>query len=122
PLLGFFRNALSVLAGRQREHFAAKLGKACLDRRVGEGGVDLPVERVDDFGRRVLRRADTRPRARLETRHEVAQCGAVGKPLSVTAKGRSLPALICSMEEGMLSNMTCTCPPMRSVSAGGAPR
>ena len=33
----------------------------------------------------------------------------------VTAKGRSLPALICSMEEGMLSNMTCTWPAMRSV-------
>jgi hypothetical protein len=36
PLLGFFRDALSVLAGRQRKHSAAKLGKACLDRRVGE--------------------------------------------------------------------------------------
>src|SRR6516165_681150 len=70
PLVGFFRDALSVLAGRERKHFAAKLSKACLDRRVGEGGVDLPVERVDDFGRRVLRRADTGPRARLETRHE----------------------------------------------------
>src|SRR5215472_5049415 len=73
PLLGFFRDALSVLAGRQRKHLAAKLGKACLDRRVGEGDVDLPVERVDDFGRRVLRRADAGPRARLETRHKVAK-------------------------------------------------
>src|SRR5215510_9601272 len=36
------------------------------------------------------------------------------RAVAVTAKGRSLPALICSMEEGMLSNMTCTCPPMRS--------
>src|SRR5215831_8141618 len=52
--------------------------------------------------------------------------GTSGSPcqrvVAVTAKGRSLPALICSMEEGMLSNMTCTCPAMRSVSAGGAPR
>src|SRR6516225_9570126 len=52
--------------------------------------------------------------------------GTSGSPcqrvVAVTAKGRSLPALICSMEDGMLSNMTCTCPPMRSVSAGGAPR
>src|SRR5260370_31200517 len=40
----------------------------------------------------------------------------------VTARGRSLPALMCSMEDGRLSNMTCTCPPMRSVSADGAPR
>src|SRR5262245_66401404 len=75
PLLGFFRDALSILVGRQCKHFAAKLGKACLDRRVREGGVDVPVERVDDFGRHVLRRADTGPRARLETRHDVAQYG-----------------------------------------------
>src|SRR5262245_8835774 len=52
PLLRFFRDAFSVLAGRQRKHFAAKVGKACLDRRVDEDGVDLPVERFDDFGRR----------------------------------------------------------------------
>src|SRR5262245_29187137 len=44
PLLGFFRDALSVLAGRQPKHFAAKLGKACLNRWVGESGVDLPIE------------------------------------------------------------------------------
>ena len=95
PLLGFFRDALSVLARRQRKHLAAKLGKACLDCRVGEGGIDLPVERVDDFGRRVLRRADTGPRVRLETRHEVAQCGDVGKPLPARRGGhrqRAQPA------------------------------
>ena len=38
----------------------------------------------------------------------------------VTASARSLPALMCSMDDGMLSNMTCTCPPIRSVSAGAA--
>src|SRR5215475_15062777 len=79
PLLGFFRDALSVLAGRQRKHLAAKLGKACLDRRIGEGDVDLPVERVDDFGRRALRRADPGPRICLQTRHEVAKCGNVAE-------------------------------------------
>src|SRR6516225_8670205 len=42
--------------------------------------------------------------------------------VAVTANGRSLPALMCSMEEGILSNMTCTCPAMRSVSASDAPR
>ena len=36
----------------------------------------------------------------------------------VTASARSLPALMYSIDEGMLSNMTCTCPPIRSVSAG----
>src|SRR5262249_53172142 len=73
PLVGFFRDASCVLAGRQRKHLAAKVGNAWLDRGVSEDGVDLPVERVDDFGGCVLRRADTGPRARLETRYEVAK-------------------------------------------------
>ena len=36
----------------------------------------------------------------------------------VTANGRSFPALIYSIDDCMVSNITCTCPPMRSVSAG----
>src|SRR5262245_62761424 len=95
PLLGFFSVALSILVGRQCKHFAAKLGKAGLDRRVGEGGVHVPVKRVDDFGRHVLRRADTGPRARLETRHEVAQYGDVREPLPTRRGGhrqRARPA------------------------------
>ena len=40
----------------------------------------------------------------------------------VTASARSLPALMYSIEEDMGANMTCTCPPSRSVSAGAAPR
>src|SRR6516164_6937671 len=51
--------------------------------------------------------------------------GTSGSPcqrvVAVTAKGRSLPALICSMEEGMLSNMTCTCPPMIGQRRGRSP-
>src|SRR5262245_63932591 len=81
PLVGFFRDASCVLAGRQRKHLAAKVGNAWLDRGVSEDGVNLPVERVDDFGGRVLRRADTGPRARLETRYEVAKWWDVGKRL-----------------------------------------
>ena len=38
------------------------------------------------------------------------------------AIGRSLPALISSMDDGTLSNMTCTWPPTKSVSAGVEPR
>jgi hypothetical protein len=34
----------------------------------------------------------------------------------------SLPALICSIDEGMRSKYTSTCPPSRSLSAGEAPR
>src|SRR5262245_9074644 len=40
----------------------------------------------------------------------------------VTARARSLPALTDSIDEGMVGNMTCTCPARRSVSAGAAPR
>ena len=36
----------------------------------------------------------------------------------VTASARSLPALMYSIDAGMDANMTCTCPPSRSVSAG----
>src|SRR5262245_10419828 len=79
PFVGFFRNAPCVLARRERKHLAAKVGKACLHLRVGEGGIDLPVERVDDLRRRVLRRADAGPRARLKTRHTVAKWRDVGK-------------------------------------------
>src|SRR6476469_7636341 len=40
----------------------------------------------------------------------------------VTANGRSLPALMYSMDAGMVPNMTCTWPPSRSVSASASPR
>src|SRR5262245_45639465 len=40
----------------------------------------------------------------------------------VTANGRNLPALMYSMDAGMVPNMTCTWPPSRSVSASASPR
>jgi hypothetical protein len=40
----------------------------------------------------------------------------------VTAKARSLPALIYSIEAAMSVNVTWICPPSRSVIAGPAPR
>ena len=33
-----------------------------------------------------------------------------------------MPALMYAIEEGMEANVTCTCPPSRSVRAGPAPR
>src|SRR5262249_60257489 len=39
-----------------------------------------------------------------------------------TASARSLPALMCSMDAGRLSNAISTCPPTRSVSMGPEPR
>src|SRR5262249_29339848 len=40
----------------------------------------------------------------------------------VTASARSVPALMYPIEAGVDSNVTCTCPPIRLVSEGPAPR
>src|SRR6516162_2392765 len=49
--------------------------------------------------------------------------GNTGERLAVvTASARSLPPLTYSIDEDMVANMTCTCPPSRSTSAGPAPR
>jgi hypothetical protein len=40
----------------------------------------------------------------------------------VTASARNLPALMYSIDDGMEPNISCTCPPIRSVSAGAIPR
>ena len=39
----------------------------------------------------------------------------------VVASARSLPERMCGIEDGMLSNISCTCPPMRSATAGPLP-
>src|ERR1700754_4971120 len=44
----------------------------------------------------------------------VGRLGALGdRSLVVTASARSLPPCACGQAEGMLSNMNCTCPPIR---------
>ncbi|KAG1389082.1 hypothetical protein G6F59_015688 [Rhizopus arrhizus] len=43
------------------------------------------------------------------------------RSLVVTARARSLPDWACGHAEGMLSNMNCTWPPIRSVMAGALP-
>src|SRR5262249_5651781 len=40
----------------------------------------------------------------------------------VTASARSLPALMCPIDDPEPPNITCTCPLIRSVSAGATPR
>src|SRR6516225_7790371 len=40
----------------------------------------------------------------------------------VTASARSLPALMCGVDDGVTSNITCAWPARRSVSAGVVPR
>src|SRR5262249_11131779 len=49
--------------------------------------------------------------------------GSTGERVAgVTASARSLPPVTYSIDEDMVANMTCTCPPSRSTSAGPAPR
>ncbi|CFW13724.1 Uncharacterised protein [Bordetella pertussis] len=52
----------------------------------------------------------------------VGRSGALAeRSVVVTASARSLPACTCGHDDGMLSNMNCTWPPIRSVTAGALP-
>jgi hypothetical protein len=78
PLLCFGGNMLSELGWRTGKHDGAQVGKLLLDFWVGERGIDLSVELVDDLGRRVLGRADSLPAAGLVARHKFADGRDVG--------------------------------------------
>ena len=54
-------------------------------------------------------------------KRELADKRAGLRSLVVTPSGRIDPPRMWPMEEGMLSKSTCTCPPIRSCSAGPAP-
>src|SRR5262245_51219923 len=71
PLLGFGGDEGFEIGWGARKWRAAKVGKPCLNLRIGEASVDLLVELVDDFGGRALRPANTAPVTCLETRHEI---------------------------------------------------
>src|SRR5262245_45052389 len=49
---------------------AAQIGYPRRHRGIGEARIDFPVERVDDFRRRVLGCTEAKPPARLVARHE----------------------------------------------------
>ena len=120
-------SAISCRIGwRARERHAAQIGKPRLHLGIGQASVDLLVELLNDLGGRNLWRAYAVPRARLVARHEsptVGMSGSAGERIAVvTASARSLPALMYSIDEGMVAKKTCTCPPSRSVSAGPPPR
>src|SRR5262245_36989496 len=72
PLLGLAGDELTEVARRAHHHCATQVGKPHLDLGVGEARIDLPVELVDDFGRRGLWCADAVPAARLISRHELS--------------------------------------------------
>jgi hypothetical protein len=126
PLLGFIGDEVAEVGGRARNHRAAQVGKPRLDLGVGERGVDFLVELVDDLGGRFLGCADANPRTRLVAGRISPKAGTSGSASErvavVTASGRSLPALICSIDAGKLSNASCTWPLSRSITMGAEPR
>ena len=61
PLLPFSRDELAEIRRRTRKRHAAHIGKSRLDLRIGQAGIDLLVELVDDLGGGVLGRALGRP-------------------------------------------------------------
>src|SRR5262245_58062440 len=54
PLVGLVDDELAERAGTHRHRLAAKLYQLRLDFQIGKRGIDLPVELVDDFGRRAF--------------------------------------------------------------------
>src|SRR4029077_6185948 len=72
PLVCFLGNELAEVGGRAGKHGAARIGNPRPHLGIGEAGVDLDVELVDDLERRVLGRAQAIKSARLVARHEFA--------------------------------------------------
>src|SRR6478672_2742518 len=50
PLLGLFGDELAEIGRRATEHHAIQGGKPRLDFRIGEAGIDLLVQLLDNFG------------------------------------------------------------------------
>src|SRR5262249_53058839 len=127
PFFGFISNKLREVSGRAGKYRSAQIGEPRLDLGVGESRIDLIVELVDDLGRGVSGGAP-RPNRVLASQGGMnsATVGKGGKPgggVAVATEGaRTLPARMCWIEGVRLSNMPCPCPPIRSMSAGAAPR
>jgi hypothetical protein len=60
PLLSLLGDQLIEIRRRARKRGRAQLCGAGLNLRIGEGGIDLAVELVDDLGRCVLGRTDAK--------------------------------------------------------------
>jgi hypothetical protein len=54
PFLGLPDDEVSEVSGRTREYLTAEISQPRLHLRIGQSGVDLLIELVDDIGRRVL--------------------------------------------------------------------
>src|SRR5580704_12317991 len=66
PLFGVGNDKCGKFSGGKWKHSAPKFGYLCYHLRIGNNGVDLPIERIDDFGWRFLGRCDTEPETSLK--------------------------------------------------------
>src|SRR5271169_773313 len=87
PLLGFLGEELVEIRSRARKHRRAQIGKPRPHVAIGENGVDLVVEPVDDLGGRGLAQADGEPLARLIARYELGHGRNVGQRLEARGGG-----------------------------------
>src|SRR5262245_24092495 len=71
PLLGFLSDELAEVGGRTGKHRTATLSETPLWLEIGKDCIDLFVELVDDFDRRIPRCADTPEGACLIAWHEI---------------------------------------------------
>src|SRR6202023_957522 len=71
PFLGFIGNELAEIGRRAGKWHGAQSGKPLLQGGIGEAGIDLLVELVDDVGRRVPGSAYAVEGARIVARYEL---------------------------------------------------
>src|SRR5215510_13546540 len=72
PLVGFGGDEFAEIGGRSRQRRTTQIDKARFHLGIGEAGVDLLVELVDDLDGRVPGCADPVPGTRLVPRQEIA--------------------------------------------------
>src|SRR5262249_49173113 len=72
PLLGFFCHERPEIARRATENNAAEGGELSLQLGIGEAGIDLLVEFIDDLIGRVLGRTDPIPATSLVVWQELS--------------------------------------------------
>src|SRR5712671_594928 len=72
PFLSLVGDELAEIGRRHWNWSTTQVGEPRLYLRIGEARIDLLVELVDNFGRRVLRRGHAVPPARFVARDEIA--------------------------------------------------
>src|SRR5262249_828821 len=87
PFCGFVGEVLAKVRWRTTERDTAQMGQSPPDLGVGNGYIDLPIEPVNNLGRRVLGRADAIKGASLKARYEFAHGRDVRQRLG-TYRGR----------------------------------